>query len=98
LIKKRDFERAYSAKQLASVVEDLLDKKISNKVFITGGTPSYTENALRNTLENVTEALKVLDFFSYSTILFVFKTHAAGRGYLTLKKYASPVIIATWIF
>jgi hypothetical protein len=58
-----------------------------------------TESKSRNTLENVTEALKVHDFSKYKKIMFIFKTHAAGRGYLTLKKFVSPstvLIQKTW--
>ncbi len=47
----------------------------------------YKEEKSRNTLENVTEALKVLNFSNYKRVLFIFKSHAAGRGYLTLRKY-----------
>ena len=45
------------------------------------------ENKSFNMLENVTEALRILDFSNYKKILFIFKSHAAGRGYLTLRKY-----------
>src|SRR6185503_8202402 len=47
----------------------------------------YSESTSKNTKENVTEALKVLDFAQYKKVIFVFKSHAARRGYLTLKKY-----------
>ena len=50
----------------------------------------FVESSSRNTLENVTEALKVLDFSNYERVLFIFKSHAAGRGYLTLKQFLSP--------
>ncbi|PCI29397.1 hypothetical protein COB55_02195 [Candidatus Wolfebacteria bacterium] len=45
------------------------------------------ETKSTNTLENVTEALKVLDFSDYKKILFLSKRYASGRGYLTLKKF-----------
>lgn len=47
----------------------------------------YTENKSNHTTENVTEALKVLNFSNYKKIIYIFKSHASGRGYLTLKKY-----------
>lgn len=118
------FSSSHGTKELSSLIKNLLQKKVSQKVFITGGIPTYidtphssipeaelvlrginkeqypqvdfySESISRNTLENVTEALKVLDFSQYSKILFIFKSHAAGRGYLTLKKFMSP---ATHIF
>jgi hypothetical protein len=45
------------------------------------------EEKSTNTFENVAEALKVLDFRNYNKVLFIFKSHAAGRGYLTLRKF-----------
>lgn len=47
----------------------------------------FSETKSTNTLANVTEALKVLDFSNYSKILFIFKHHDSMRGYLTLKKF-----------
>ncbi len=110
------FSTTIGIEQLASLIEDLLDKKISPKVFISGGTPNYldtikiskpeselvlnlinlskfpnvkfyTENKSMNTLENVTEALKILDFKNYKKILYVFKRHDPRRAYLTLRKF-----------
>ena len=101
---------------LAKLVEDLLDKGITNKVFITGGIPAfedaekipkpecelvlekidktkypgvqfYTEDKSTNTLENLTEALKVLDFSSYDRVMFIFKKHDPRRAYLTLRRF-----------
>ncbi|MCE9628749.1 MAG: hypothetical protein K8Q91_02010 [Candidatus Vogelbacteria bacterium] len=46
----------------------------------------FIESVSDNTLANVTEALKVLDFSSYKKIIFLFKKHDSRRGYLTLKK------------
>jgi len=123
-LKKVDGIFAYSSiigiDQLAKSLEKNLSKKISNKIFITGGiTPKMlakdlkikagmTEadtllNALKldryknlrifierkstNTLENVTETLKNPEFKKCKSLLFIFKSHAAGRGYLTLKKF-----------
>ena len=47
----------------------------------------FVEKRSTNTLENVTETLKTLEFKKCQSLLFVFKSHAAGRGYLTLKKF-----------
>jgi hypothetical protein len=47
----------------------------------------YNEIKSTNTLENVTEALKVLDFSNYKTIVYVFKKHDCRRAYLTLRKF-----------
>lgn len=47
----------------------------------------YLEDKSKNTLENVEEALKVLDFSQYKSILYIAKSHACKRCYLTLKKF-----------
>lgn len=47
----------------------------------------FNETRSTNTLENVTEALKVLDFSSYKTVVYVFKKHDCRRAYLTLRKF-----------
>lgn len=47
----------------------------------------YNETKSTNTLENVTEALKVLNFSHYKTIVYVFKKHDCKRAYLTLRKF-----------
>jgi hypothetical protein len=107
------FSTADQVEKVAAIIDGLLAKNISKKVFVTGGIPKYDdaikkseskaildlidqdkypgvlfyyEARSNNTLENVTEALKVLDFSNYKTILFIYKCHAARRGYLTLKK------------
>ncbi len=51
------------------------------------GVEFYSETTSANTLENVTESLKVLDFSSYEKVLYVFKSHASRRAYLTLRKF-----------
>ncbi len=111
-----EFSSPRDPEQTIQIIENLLKKNISKKVFITGGASDYidspkfdkpeselllekmdvgkfpdvkffSENKSTNTLENVTEALKVLDFSNYSKILFIFKRHDSMRGYLTLKKF-----------
>jgi hypothetical protein len=102
---------------VSKLIVDLLHQGISDKVFITGGSPGkyqdseiqskpeslyvlerinrtnfpgvrfYSENKSSNTLENVTEALKVLDFRNYKKVMYVFKSHDSQRGYLTLRKF-----------
>ncbi len=47
----------------------------------------FVERKSTNTLENVTETLKNSEFKNCKSILFIFKSHAAGRGYLTLRKF-----------
>lgn len=47
----------------------------------------FFESVSTDTRSNVTEALKVLDFSEYKKVMYIFKAHAAGRGYLTLKKF-----------
>ncbi len=110
------FGSSHHLPELSAIITDLLLKKLSDKVFITGGMPDYvdskkidkeesslifdyldrkffkdvgfyTENKSNHTTENVIEALKVLDFSNYKKIIFIFKSHASGRGYLTLRKY-----------
>jgi hypothetical protein len=109
-----------SIDKLVKLVEKILSKNISNKIFITGGvTPQNLTNDLgvepllteadillnsldlgkykdlkvfieknsTNTLENVTETLKNPEFRNCNSLLFVFKSHPAGRGYLTLRKF-----------
>lgn len=56
-----------------------LDKYRDLKVFV--------EKRSTNTLENVTETLKTPEFKNCESLLFLFKSHAAGRGYLTLRKF-----------
>jgi hypothetical protein len=109
-----------SLDNLVKLINEILLKQISNKIFITGGaTPTYLRedlgiesefkeadtllNALNldkykdlevfverkstNTLENVTETLKFPEFRDCNSLLFIFKSHPAGRGYLTLRKF-----------
>ena len=111
---------------LVKLLNDILSKQISNKIFITGGiTPQYiredlgikpelteadtllgalnldiykdlnvfVERKSTNTLENVTETLKNSEFRECNSLLFVFKSHAAGRGYLTLRKFFPSIEI-----
>jgi len=47
----------------------------------------YLEEQSKNTLENAIGGLKVLNFRHYATMCFVFPSHGAMRGYLTLKKF-----------
>lgn len=51
------------------------------------------EQKSTNTLENVTEALKLVDFKSLNKIYFSCKSFAAGRCYLTLLKHTQGVKI-----
>ncbi|MEI7498386.1 MAG: ElyC/SanA/YdcF family protein [Candidatus Falkowbacteria bacterium] len=47
----------------------------------------YYEKQSKNTLENVTESLKNPEFKNCKTLILIFKSHGAGRGYLTLRKF-----------
>lgn len=53
----------------------------------------YSESKSSNTLENVTEMMHIPEFKNCRSILFVFKAHAAGRGYLTLRKFFPNITI-----
>jgi uncharacterized SAM-binding protein YcdF (DUF218 family) len=114
------FGSSHYVKELSEIISNLLIRKLSNKVFLTGGRPDYidsrkidksesllildyidkqmfkgvefyVENKSTHTTENIMEALKVLDFSKYEKIIFIFKSHASGRGYLTLRKYLPKV-------
>lgn len=47
----------------------------------------FSEKKSTNTLENAIETLKIPEFKKCGSLLFIFKAHAAGRGYLTLRKF-----------
>lgn len=53
----------------------------------------YIEKKSTNTLENVTETWKNPEFRKCKSLLFIFKSHAAGRGYLTLRKFFPAINI-----
>ena len=59
----------------------------------TCALPIFVERKSTNTLENVTETLKNSEFRECNSLLFVFKSHAAGRGYLTLRKFFPSIEI-----
>ena len=56
-----------------------LDRYPDLKVFV--------ERRSTNTLKNVTETLKNSEFKKCKSLLFIFKSHAAGRGYLALRNF-----------
>ena len=125
------FSSLVDIKKLAGMIEKILEKGISKKVFITGGViPDdrardlkikkgsieadlllealnierfkdvrfYVEKKSLNTLENVTETLKIPEFKKCKSLLFIFKSHAAGRGYLTLRKFFQSAEILQMTF
>ncbi|MBY6036496.1 YdcF family protein [Fictibacillus nanhaiensis] len=47
----------------------------------------FYEDTSRNTVENVTHAMKVFDFSKVKSLLVVCKAHGAGRQIRTLQKY-----------
>lgn len=58
----------------------------------------FQEVESTNTLENVTEALKVFDFSTIKKIMFLFKYHDARRGYLILKTFLPEIEILQHTF
>lgn len=58
----------------------------------------FVEKKSTNTLENVTETLHYPEFKHCKSLLFVFKSHAAGRGYLTLRKFFPKAMILQQTF
>lgn len=46
----------------------------------------YSENKSHHTLANVTEAMEIIDFDEIKKIVFVTKSFASRRGYLSLRK------------
>lgn len=116
---------------LARVINNILSKKITDQLFVTGGfTPPalleelgiraglteaetvlnaihvdqyknlkvFVERESTNTLANVTETLKFPQFRDCKSLIFIFKSHAAGRGYLTLRKYFPDALILQQTF
>jgi hypothetical protein len=49
------------------------------------------EKTSRNTLENVTEGLKLVEVGKLRRVIYLYKAHDSMRGYLTLKKYLPEV-------
>jgi predicted solute-binding protein len=70
---------------------DLLLSKINQEKF--KNINFFMERKSTNTLENVLETLQFENFKNSKSILFIFKSHAAGRGYLTLKRFFPNVKI-----
>ncbi len=58
----------------------------------------FSETKSTNTLQNVTEALQVLDFSNYEKVMFVFKKHDSRRAYLTLRKFLSHTTLLQQTF
>lgn len=56
----------------------------------------HLEQQSTNTLANVTEALKIFDFQKKDNLCFVFPSHGAMRGYLTLRKFLPNAIICQY--
>lgn len=70
---------------------DLILNSIDTKKF--KDIRFYVEKKSTNTMENVTETWKNPEFRKCKSLLFIFKSHAAGRGYLTIKKYFPAINI-----
>lgn len=81
-----DKDRARDLKMNENVVEaDLILNHLDLNRF--KDVKFYFEKKSTNTLENVTETLKNPEFRKCKSLLFIFKSHGAGRGYLTLRKF-----------
>ena len=79
-------ERARSLKlDEGSIESEMILKYLDTKRY--NDVKFYTEKRSTNTLENVTETLKNKEFKKCKSLLFIFKSHAAGRGFLTLKRF-----------
>jgi hypothetical protein len=63
-------------------------KNIDKNLF--PNTQFLHECMSQNTLENVTNGLKVIDFSHFSRVAYITSKVHALRGYLTLKKFISP--------
>lgn len=64
---------------------ELLLKKIRTEDF--PNVKFYYEDKSHHTLANVTEAMQVVNFDYFDRIIFVAKSFASRRAYLSLKKY-----------
>lgn len=85
-------EIARELKVKTKLVEaDLILNSIDTKKF--KNIKFFIEKKSTNTLENVTETLKNPEFRKCKSLLFIFKSHAAGRGYLTLRKFFPAINI-----
>ena len=71
--------------QLQKSEARLIYEKISNQDHWE--TKFLLEEKSLNTLENVTEGLRTLDFSNYKKICFIFPAHGITRAYLTLRKF-----------
>ena len=76
----KDLQVEGTTKEADLVLQALNLKKFKNVKF-------FVERKSSNTFENVTETLKNSEFRKCKSLLFIFKSHAAGRGYLTLRKF-----------
>ncbi len=66
--------------------------------LLDAGVPDaaiVVEDRSRNTLENVLFARERLDFDSVASLLFITKSHGAGRARATLLRHLPPVIALT---
>jgi hypothetical protein len=70
---------------------DLLHAEL--KQHIPTKTKLFLEKSSTNTLENVTKTIKIHDLSQHEKIIFITKSFAAGRAYLTLRKYLPQCII-----
>lgn len=65
----------------SDIILEQINHLIDEKIIV------ITEDSSTNSLENVENTLKLYNFPPNSSLCFVHKYHAAGRGFLTLKKF-----------
>lgn len=70
-----------TGKPEADLVGDLMPRKRFKDVDFV------FEKTSTNLIENIQHALEADDFSTSSSLLFITKSHAAGRSYLSLRKY-----------
>jgi len=75
----------HDSKSLEKPESALILDKIDQAQF--PGVRFFSENKSGNTLENVIEGLKLFNGNNIVRLLFISKAHAAGRTYLTFRKY-----------
>lgn len=83
-----DYDNKNSAKIKPRSDARRILKYINRSSFLN--TQFLHEDKSQNTLENVINGLKVIDFSRFSHVAYITKEVHALRGYLTLKKFVSP--------
>lgn len=87
----KDLQVKGTTKEADLVLQSLNLEKFKDVKF-------FVERESSNTFENVTETLKNPEFRRCKSLFFIFKSHAAGRGYLTLKRFFKSATILQQTF